>query len=317
MVRMGILRLAAIIIALTCAGGCVRTMAQRIIETPNKGIAQVDKVARGLQGAGAREAFAVDVRDARIQAWVLDAAGPGKPKGTVVLMHGLLRDSRQTLPFARALAAAGFRCLLVDLRGHGASTGKYQTYGVEEARDVAAVLDRAYAEKLIVGPLGAWGFSLGGATALQAAARDGRLKAAVSVEAFASMRDEVPRFGRILVPIFGWVSDETYTKAINRAGQMAGFNPDDADTVAAVKRIGYPVLIIHSAGDGLVPLEAARSLRAAGRAGSELVVVSAGGHDQVEFDRTGEVAAKTVEWFVQKLNVATAAAAYGENQNRK
>lgn len=297
----GILRSVVLVLTFTKLVGCVGPMATRIIASPNKGVARFGKVNEGMQRAGAREAFAVEARDARIAVWMLDAGGAATPRGTVLLMHGLLRDSRQALPFARALSAAGFRCLMVDLRGHGASTGKYLTYGVEESRDAIAVLNEARRRGMIVGPVGVWGFSLGGASALQAAGKDSQIKAAVSVEAFASMRDEVPRFGRMLVPILGWQSDETYTQAINLAGEKAGFCPDDADTVAAVKGIGYPVLIIHSDGDGLVPLDAARHLRDAGAVGSELLVVSAGGHDRVEFDRTGQISAKTVEWFIHTL----------------
>jgi pimeloyl-ACP methyl ester carboxylesterase len=45
------------------------------------------------------------------------------------------------LPAAKELAEAGYRAVLVDLRGHGRSTGKYTTFGVQAAKDLSQVID--------------------------------------------------------------------------------------------------------------------------------------------------------------------------------
>src|SRR5215204_1251635 len=46
---------------------------------------------------------------------------PGPPKGTVILLHGYLQNRNSVTPWAVRLAQAGFRCAVVDLRGHGTS----------------------------------------------------------------------------------------------------------------------------------------------------------------------------------------------------
>ena len=56
-----------------------------------------------------------------------------------------------------ALAFAGYRVALVDLRGHGRSTGEYLTYGVREAQDVSQVIDAMEQQQLIAGTIGVFG----------------------------------------------------------------------------------------------------------------------------------------------------------------
>ena len=46
------------------------------------------------------------------------------PRGTVFLLHGYGLAEFSMVPWAWCLAQEGWRCVLVDLRGHGKSTGK-------------------------------------------------------------------------------------------------------------------------------------------------------------------------------------------------
>ena len=55
---------------------------------------------------------------------------------------------------------AGYRAVLVDLRGHGRSTGKYLTYGVQEAQDISQVIDALEQQQLIAGEIGVLGHLL-------------------------------------------------------------------------------------------------------------------------------------------------------------
>ncbi len=45
------------------------------------------------------------------------------PRGTLLFLHGYLQDKRFLTPWAIRLAQEGYRCVVVDLRGHGESTG--------------------------------------------------------------------------------------------------------------------------------------------------------------------------------------------------
>ncbi len=62
-------------------------------------------------------------------------------RGTVLLLHGYLQNKNYVTPWAVRLAQAGFRCLVVDLRGHGASTGDHISFGAFESNDLSRVLD--------------------------------------------------------------------------------------------------------------------------------------------------------------------------------
>ena len=119
------------------------------------------------------------------------------PRGTILVLHGILARSATMLPAANALAKAGYRAVLVDLRGHGRSTGKFLTYGIQDAKDLSQVIDELARRNLLAGPLGAYGISYGATTAIHFAGGDRRVRAVVAVEPFAAARDEVPHFGRV------------------------------------------------------------------------------------------------------------------------
>ncbi|MEU1090515.1 alpha/beta fold hydrolase [Streptomyces sp. NPDC005576] len=91
-----------------------------------------------------------------------DDSGP--PGGLpVVLVHGHPFDRTLWAPQARALAAAGYRVIVPDLRGYGASEVTEGTvYLSDFADDLAALLDHLRLPDAVVG-----GVSMGGQIALE------------------------------------------------------------------------------------------------------------------------------------------------------
>ncbi|MEI6178389.1 MAG: hypothetical protein WCS43_15965, partial [Verrucomicrobiota bacterium] len=57
----------------------------------------------------------------------------GQIIGTLVLTHGRKGRKEDYLPIAERLCAAGFRCVIPDLPGHGDHPANIATYGVREA----------------------------------------------------------------------------------------------------------------------------------------------------------------------------------------
>ncbi|HSI62546.1 MAG TPA: hypothetical protein VLE43_05485, partial [Candidatus Saccharimonadia bacterium] len=53
----------------------------------------------------------------------------GTIKATLVLLHGHKGRKEDYLPVAERLCAVGFRCILVDLPGHGDHPAPYATFG--------------------------------------------------------------------------------------------------------------------------------------------------------------------------------------------
>src|SRR5207302_636031 len=73
------------------------------------------------------------------------------PKATIFLLHGVMMSKESMLHWGFYLAEKGYRIVLVDLRGHGQSTGDVITYGAYEGDDLSQVLDELSQRKLIAG----------------------------------------------------------------------------------------------------------------------------------------------------------------------
>ena len=200
------------------------------------------------------------------------------------------------------VAAAGYRAVLVDLRGHGRSSGKWLTYGIRESRDLSQVIDALEDRGLVSGRLGVYGISYGATTAIHLAGRDPRIAATVAVAPFSTMRDEVPHYIRTILPGAGAaLSDETCQEAIDEAGEAGRFDPDVASAVAAIRRTRAAVLILHGTNDWMVPHWHALRLRQAAPDRTRLVLIPGFGHVAIWFDPSGQVAEESRAWFDRYL----------------
>ncbi|HEX6710435.1 MAG TPA: alpha/beta hydrolase [Rubrobacter sp.] len=153
---------------------------------------------------------------------------------------------------------AGYSVLLLDLRAQGESEGARRTLGYREVRDVHGALAwlrrQGYeAENVVL-----HGWSMGGTTALRAAAGTG-VAAVVEEAGYADLplllKEKIPefvRFGGLLRP------------ALLLAGRVfPDFEPWEVvpkKEAAKLSDEGVPLLIIHSTVDDVVPYEQARTL---------------------------------------------------------
>jgi pimeloyl-ACP methyl ester carboxylesterase len=219
-------------------------------------------------------------------------------RGTILVLHGVRDDKRSQLGTAVFLSDLGYRAVLVDSRGHGRSTGEHLTYGVQESRDMLQVLDHLRDKGLLLEPLGAVGFSYGGAVALQLAARDERVKAVVTVSTFSSLREVVKDYVMHYAPFPGLLlTDAQLDRALKKAGEIARFDPAEADNMKAASMMGARLLIIHGQEDPKVPVSHAYRIHEAAGDKSELIVVPGEGHDSLIADRTGMIRKKMKAWF--------------------
>jgi pimeloyl-ACP methyl ester carboxylesterase len=91
----------------------------------------------------------------------------GSGPRVVVLIHGLLMDGRMYTNLARTLVASGYRVVLADMYGHGASDQPHDmtAYSMTQyGHDVIALLDHLGVREAVVG-----GTSLGANVTLEAA----------------------------------------------------------------------------------------------------------------------------------------------------
>ncbi|HEU4408194.1 MAG TPA: alpha/beta fold hydrolase [Polyangiaceae bacterium] len=267
-----------------------------LVYAPNAGRAvegEPDPLPPGVEGRALR--VAVGPPRASLALWVL---GPPAARGTVFLLHGIRDRKRSMLGWGGRLAAHGYRAVLVDHRGQGASSGDYLTYGVLEARDLAQALDALRAEGLAAGRVGALGVSYGAATAIEWAGRDARVDAVVAVAPFASLRAVVPSYVALFAPGVGrLVPDALLGRAIARGGSIAGFDPDAASPLDAIGRTRAPVLLVHGRDDRHIPPSHSEALRARAAGPAELALLDGEDHASIGADRSGRLWAQAQAWL--------------------
>jgi len=171
---------------------------------------------------------------------------PLKEPATIVILHGYMMYKETMAPWASALAQAGYRVVLVDLRGHGQSTGDQATYGKYETKDLSQMLDYLKALRLCDDKVGVLGLSYGATIALEWAAADPRVQAVVAIAPYNDPEDAAMRFAKELkIP----VSTNALRGALKIAAKRLDLNWADYSGDAAVKKLKQPVLFIGGGHD--------------------------------------------------------------------
>ena len=205
--------------------------------------------------------FASPIDGALLRGWYM--ASPLATGRAIVLAPGIDNNrlvSRVALRLAPGLLAAGFDVLTFDLRGEGESGGEPITFGVREQWDVVGAVHEAQAHG--ARRVGVLGFSLGGVSAILAAAGAPEIVAVVAESAFADLTDALTREFRDQYHLPAPVAD--YGLALYRF--LSGTEPNDVSPRRVVGAIApRPILIIQGTADTTVPTtDAEQLLRAAG-----------------------------------------------------
>ncbi|MDB6135757.1 MAG: alpha/beta fold hydrolase [Verrucomicrobiales bacterium] len=223
-------------------------------------------------------------------------SGDPEPRGTVILLHGMSTRKENMLPVAERFAAAGFRSIVYDSRGHGDSSGVHVTYGTYETDDLSRVLLEA--KKIAglrgLGPVGLFGYSLGGAVALQAQPGLPEVKAVCSVSAFAELSPVVSGQAENL---WNGIASRLLPVVRLETWLQAGFDPFSVSPLASAGQVTCPVLLVHGLKDNLVPVQQARNLAAAlGPHCRDTIFVPAGTHGGI-FTEGGEALQQRIAVF--------------------
>lgn len=196
---------------------------------------------------------------------------------TVILVHGLGSNRDEMLEDTSLLVAAGYGALLFDLRNSGASEGDLTTLGYLEVLDVGGALAFVQAQPdSDPERLGLLGHSMGGATAILAAARYPQVKAVVAQSTFTSVADNVRHSVETLfglpafpfVPLVVWFGE-----------RESGVDIGQVSPVDAIGTLGpRAVLLVHGELDPLIPVENARRLYEAASEPKELYLIPNADH---------------------------------------
>jgi pimeloyl-ACP methyl ester carboxylesterase len=247
-----------------------------------------------------RELGPTPSRPLALAGWMVEPHADRRP-GTVLFLHGVRADRSLLSTYASSVLDAGYAALLVDLPGHGGSQGRFLGYGSAEARRVQAFLDDLRSDGVLGSePLGVFGFSYGGAVAVELAAREPRVKAAVVVSSFASLRQVVSDYRAKYLPApLTLLPESWFQGAVDEAAGIAGFDPDRGP-LAAAPRTTIPILYVHGAADDQVPPKHSQELVRATPHG-ELLTVAGLTHEAAPHDGSGIIRRRAGEWFERWL----------------
>ena len=223
--------------------------------------------------------------------WIAGNPGAGKP--ALILLHGWRRNAERMMPYIGKLHK-DYNLLVFDARNHGKSDTDTFSSMPRFAADILAVTDfieREYHGQYS-GHIGIIGLSMGGAAAIYAASRDNRLRAVVTVGAFANP-GEVMRleYKKRHIPYFPmvWLVFEYF-----QYHMKARFND-----FAPEKHIGKAdatFLIVHGKEDLTAPFSHGERLHAAAPEGrAQLLAIEGAGHSDCH---TFEVFWPAVERFL-------------------
>ena len=215
------------------------------------------------------------------------------PRGTVVLLHGYGLAQFAMAPWALRLAEDGWRCVLVDLRGHGKSTGRQIYFGVQETLDLSQLLDTLARNGQVTEPVAAIGESYGAALALRWKGVDPRISNVVAIAPYAILSNAVLNIGHDYAK---WMPTGLVKAGLRKLPSILKVEPDELDPVSVLVRNPVEALFVAGDADKIAPPKDVQELFAKSVSGSELVVIPQATHEALPY-YFNELAPPVLAWL--------------------
>lgn len=176
-------------------------------------------------------------------------------KGTIILVHGIRSYKERFIPVSKMITEKGYNVVLVDLRAHGQSEGKYCTFGNKEKQDVSCLIDALSQVPGLSRDYIIWGQSLGAAVGLQALSIDDRIRVGIIESTFSDYRQIVHDYSKKItqyVPVY------MVDYFICLSEWIGDFDADEIVPSEAAKEVYQPVLMVHGELDERIKIEYGR-----------------------------------------------------------
>jgi pimeloyl-ACP methyl ester carboxylesterase len=199
---------------------------------------------------------------------------------TLILVHGWGRNAERMLPYIAILRPMGYHLLAFDARHHGASDRDGHASMKKFSEDIRAALDMLAGQPEVdADRVGVVGLSVGGSAAIHAAANEPRLRAVVTVGAFAHPREAMLEMG------FGkfWLAP-AMPLVFRFMEWRVGARFDDLAPERQITRVAGRVLLIHGERDTVVPASDAHRLARAAQGHAEVWLLPGRGHSDVHLE---------------------------------
>ncbi len=202
------------------------------------------------------------------------------PRGTVILLHGYGLAQFSMAPWALRLGQAGWRCVLVDLRGHGRSTGKQLYFGLRETNDLSELLDQLDRDHHLARPVAVMGESYGAALALRWRTVEPRLQKVIAIAPYGSLSNAVLNIRRGYAD---WVPAGFVRSAARQIPVCLGVRAGELDTTTVLARQPVAALFIAGGEDTIAPAAEVSALEQLAAPGSQFIVVPQGTHEALTY----------------------------------
>jgi uncharacterized protein len=215
--------------------------------------------------------------------WWIPADSDPEDNRSIIFLHGYGDSKNQSMEIAPFLHRAGYNLLTFDFRASGESGGDFTTAGFLEVRDVAAAV--AWLSSQPGMPPDPWialfGWSMGGATAIRAAANLPTVDAVLTDSAFSRLQNivdtSITHFFKktIGVALPRWPFGPL---AVTFAGWSVGVDIGDNQPRREIATLGRPILLIHGTADVTVTPANLEELEAAASQPVEVVRIEGATH---------------------------------------
>lgn len=228
------------------------------------------------------QTFWIASGERRLQAWWVPADSAGPDSGAVLIFHGNGESISRWVKALALLHRHRLACMVFDYSGYGSSTGTPSVDRLlEDGAAALAEFDRRASRsprRCLVG------LSLGTGVAMGVVPGGDHAGAALDGVA-------------LLEPFASGRAAAVYLKLL--PAWLAPLMPDAFDNVAGARRLGIPLLIVHSRDDERFPVAQAELIRAAARGPARLVIVRGYRHAAAYQDPSEDYWAPVVR-FVQR-----------------
>lgn len=201
-----------------------------------------------------------DNRTEKIYGWWFPSKNTQTNKRVLLYFHGCCNNISHDLEKIKLWQKLDFSILAIDYRGYGRSEGKFpsesQVYAdAKAAWDYLKFNKQIQAEQIII-----YGSSLGGAIAIELATKHPDAMGLIIESSFSSMREMIGE--RPIPPIYPF--DLILHQKFN--------------SIAKIKSITMPILLLHGTKDRIVPTRMTEQLYAAAKGRKQMALIAGGGH---------------------------------------
>lgn len=248
----------------------------------------------------AKEDIFITAKDGiKLHAYYIPAEKPSKKM--VILHHGYTSKAMDNAPHAYFFHNEGYEVLLLDLRAHGESEGKYVGFGILDRFDTEKWIEYVHERfgkdiKLVL-----HGTSMGGTTVLMALGIESIQNSVSAVIADCAFISPSEIFSHVMkknyhIPITAPIInlDGIYSK------RVVGYRFDEYSTLEALKGNKVPVLFVHGKQDKFVPTFMSEKNYEACTSRKKLLLVANAGHGSSIFENT-ELYEETEKEFLKDI----------------